>query len=69
VQQGVVAIRQIAQHHSLNPLMIVFGILVAAAAAKSGHAMWAVGGMPFILPGLFDDLRYRAKRPQLARPD
>jgi hypothetical protein len=50
VKQRIVAIRQFTQHHPLHPVMIVFGILRAAAAAKSGHAIWAVGGMLSFYP-------------------
>jgi hypothetical protein len=50
VKQRIVAIRQFTQDHPLHPVMIVLGILVAAAAAKSGHAIWAVGGMLSFYP-------------------
>jgi hypothetical protein len=50
VKQRIMAIRQFTEHHPLHPVMIVFGILLAAGAAKSGHAMWAVGGMLAFYP-------------------
>ena len=50
MKQRIVAIRQFTEHHPLHPMMIVFEILIAAAAAKSGHAIWAVGGMLSFYP-------------------
>jgi hypothetical protein len=42
--------RQFAQRHPLHPLMIVIGVLIAAATAKLDHGMWGIGGMMAFYP-------------------
>jgi hypothetical protein len=39
--QQLVVIRRFMQ----QPLMVVFGVLTGAGAAKSGHGAWAAGGI------------------------
>ena len=46
----IAPMRQLAQHHPLHPLMIVIGVLIAAATAKLGHGMWGVGGLLAFYP-------------------
>ena len=42
--------RQVARYNPLHPLMIVIGIVLVAATAKLGHAMWGIGGMLVFYP-------------------
>jgi hypothetical protein len=44
VTKKIAPMQQLAQHHPLHPLMIVIGVLIVAATAKLGHAMWGIGG-------------------------
>jgi hypothetical protein len=41
VMQQLVGVRRFVQ----QPLMVVFGVLTGAGAAKSGHGAWAVGAI------------------------
>ena len=46
----IAPLTELAQNNPLHPLMLVVGVLLAAAMAKLGHAMLGTGGMLAFYP-------------------
>ena len=73
----IASVRQLAQSNPLHPLMIVIGLLLVAATAKLGHAMWGIEGMLAFYPtylitraaGRAAGLLPRIRLPQLFAPE